>query len=70
MATIFYVHALHACFSNIVHQLRWLLSPTVSWIFTVHQNAKFKSSKYVSTKKPQYKKGTWKFWGLQYPADI
>jgi len=28
----------------------------VYWIFTGPQNAKFKSSKYVFTKKPQYKR--------------
>jgi len=39
-----------------VHPLHWLLSPAVSWIFTGPQNAKFKGSKYVSIKKPQYKK--------------
>jgi len=28
----------------------------IYWIFTGPQNAKFKGSKYISTKKPQYKR--------------
>jgi len=35
-------------------------------IFTGPQNAEFKGSKYVSTKKPQYKRAREKFRGLQY----
>jgi len=32
------------------------------WIFTGPQNAKFKGSKYLSTKKPQYKKARENLW--------